>query len=153
MMTAGIVSSVLFALLAPAQSTLPTQTGPMRNTFVVAAETVIDSASALDIKSDDVHFNAQFQLVKTAKENLKSMADDERERDAASATDDLIFAVAACHLQAKDGAPTDRCQTQIENARTRAMDAIRKHKSNGAWVDGPPAASPIGEASVTAISY
>ena len=86
-------------------------------------------------------FNAQFQLVKSAKENLKSMADDERERDAASAADDLIFAVSACHLQAKDGAPTDRCETQIANARTRAMDAIRKHKSTGAWVDGPPTAS------------
>ena len=142
MMPVAIVSAAFFALLLPPpQSTLPTTLAPLRNTFVVAAETVIDSVSAIDIKGDDVHFNAQMQQVKTAKDNLKSMADDERERDAASAADDLIFAVSACHLQAKDGASTDKCEAQIASARTRAMEALRVHKSNGAWVAGPPVAN------------
>ena len=140
MMPFALVSLANLALLlAPPQSTLPTSTGPLRNTFVVAAETVIDSASGIDIKGDDVHFNAQMQQLKSAKDNLKSMAEDDRERDAAAAMDDLLFAVAACHIQAKDGASTDRCQAQIDSSRIRAMEALRVHKSNGAWVAGPPA--------------
>ena len=134
----ALISAAALALFAAPQSTLPTSTAPLRNTFVVAAETVIDNASAVDIKADDVHFAGQMQQLRSAKDNLKSMADDDRERDAASAADDLIFAVAACHIQAKDGASTDRCQTQIANARTRAMEALRMHKSNGQWVAGPP---------------
>ena len=138
-MIAGTISlTILSMFFQPIQSTLPTQTGPLRNTFVVAAETVIDNASAVDLKAEQPVFDAQMQQLKAAKDNLSRMADDDREREAASAADDLIFSIAACHIQAKDGASTDRCQAQITQATNRAMEALHKHKSNGAWVDGPP---------------
>ena len=138
-MTTGTLLWVALGVMwAPLQSNLPTEIGKLRNTFVVAAETVIDNASAIDIQASDALFNGQMQQVRSAKDNLKHMAEDEREREAASATDDLIFAVSACHIQAKDGAPTDKCQAQIVQSRTRAMEALRKHKSGGQWVDGPP---------------
>lgn len=138
MMSFPILSAAHLILLLSPQSMLPTATGPLRNTFVTAAETVIDNASGIDIKGDDAHFNPQMQQLRAAKDNLKGMAEDDRERDAAVAADDLIFAVAACHIQAKDGASTDRCQAQIDGARTRAMEALRVHKSNGVWAAGPP---------------
>jgi hypothetical protein len=139
-MTTLVLASIALLTLAgqEAPRSLPNSLAPLRNTFVTAAETVIDSASAVDLSGDDAHYAAQMQDLRTAKENLKRMAEDDRERDAASATDDLVFAVQACHLQAKDGAGTDKCQVQVNNARRRAMEALLKHKANGKWVDGPP---------------
>ncbi len=139
MTPAGILTTVLLVLGLQMPQNLPTDTTPLRNTFVTAAETVIDNASAVDLHADNTHFSAQMEQLRSAKANLARMAEDEREREAASAADDLIFAVAACHLQAKDGADTARCQGQVDAARMRAMEALRKHKVNGVWVDGPPA--------------
>ena len=138
MNTGAVLFSTLWLLFQPAQTTLPTQTAPMRNTFVVAAETVIDNAGDVDIKADDTQFNGQMAQVKTSRDNLDKMADDEREHEVVSATGDLIFAVQACHIQAKDGADTTKCQAQIEGARVRAMEALKMHKSGGNWVAGPP---------------
>jgi hypothetical protein len=129
-------------LLAQAMppTTLPVPTpGPMRATFVTAAETVLDDASSVDIKADDDHFNGQFQQLKQANDNLSGMADDEQERSIAAGTKDLVFQISSCHIQAIDGADTSKCQAQVDDARNAAMEALRKHKSGSAWVDGPPA--------------
>ena len=134
----SIVSTALLALaMQDAPRTLPPGMGPLRNTFVVAAETVIDNASAVDLKGDDAHFAAQMNDLKTSKENLLRMAEDDREHDAAEAANDLIFAVASCHIRAKNG-DAGNCVTLVDNARHRAMEALGKHKANGAWVNGPP---------------
>jgi hypothetical protein len=111
----------------------------MRETFIAAAETVIDDASAVDIKLDDAHFAGQFQQLKEVQANLSSMADDDREHTIADTMKDLVFQISSCHIQSKDGAPTDKCIAQITNARTEAMTALNKHKDGNTWVDGPPA--------------
>lgn len=129
---------LLFASSLFLLQTLPTTTGPVRNTFAVAAETVLDNASAVDIAADEAHYNAQFQQLKISKDNLAGMANDDREKDIASEANNLVFLVSACHLQAKDGASTDKCHAQLDRARNRMMEAIAKHKSPGGWVDGPP---------------
>jgi len=134
----AVLFSTLWLLWQPAQSTLPTQTTPVRNTFVVAAETVIDNASSVDIKADETQFAGQMAQVKTSRDNLDRMADDEREHEVVSATGDLIFAVQACHIQAKNNTDTGKCQAQVEQARIRAMEALKMHKSGGNWVAGPP---------------
>jgi hypothetical protein len=113
--------------------------GPARNSFVVAAESAIDTASAIDLKANDAQFTPQMQALKSAQSNLTQMAENDNERNVASAVNDLVFAVTTCHIQAKDGAPTGPCESQISDARTHAMQALNKHKSGDAWQDGPPA--------------
>ena len=132
-----LVSTLLFA--QPLQSTLPTQTGPLRNTFVVAAETVIDDAGKIDLKASDTVSDSLIQQLRTAQSTLVSMAQDDREKDVASISSDMVFAATACHLQATNGADTTNCQAQFARARTRVMEAIHKHKSGDTWQDGPPA--------------
>ena len=136
---AVLLAATLWPALQPAQAGAQTPPAPLRNTFVVAAETVIDDANAVDLKADDTHFDGQMQTLKTARENLNRMASEDREHEIVSSADDMIFAISACHIQAKDGGNTAKCQTQVDNARTRTMEVLDKHKSAGAWVDGPPA--------------
>ena len=138
MTTKLLLTSTLFLLFLPPQ-TLPTTTGPIRNTFAVAVETVIDNATAIDIAADETHFSAQYQQLKISNDNLATLAYDDREKDIASEARNLVFLVSACHLQAKDGASTGKCQSQLTHASNRIMEAIAKHKSSGAWTDGPPA--------------
>ena len=140
MTTKLLLASTLSLMILPFQS-LPTVSGPIRNTFAVAAETVIDNAAAIDVAADETHFNALFQQLTVSKNNLAGMASDDREKDIASEANNLVFLVSACHIQAKDGASTDKCKSQLDHARNRIMEAISKHKSSGAWADGPPATS------------
>lgn len=126
-------------LLAQMGRTLPTQTGPMRNTFVVAAETVVDNASHVDLRANTATSDAQMQQLKASRDTLAGMAEDDREKDAAALINDMVFAISACHLQATNGADTTTCKAQFLRARARVMEAIRKHKNGDAWVDGPPA--------------
>lgn len=137
-MNLGVMFAAGLLMFMP-QTNLPTQTMSLRNTFVVATETVIDNANAVDVNADDVRFDAQMQELKTSKENLARMASDDRERDVVATTNDLLFIISACHLQYKNGAKTGECAGQIGRARDHVMSAINKHKSGGAWVDGPPA--------------
>ena len=130
-------SAILILLLAP--QTLPTSTAPLRNTFVVAAETVIDDASAVDLKAELVVSDAQMRQVDAAKTTLNRMVEDDREKTAAAAVNDMVFQLSACRLQATNGANTDACSAQFERTRKRAMEAIDKHKSGGTWADGAPA--------------
>jgi hypothetical protein len=138
MNTRILIASTLWLLFQPTQSTFPTVSGPLRNTFAVATETVIDNASAVDVKADEIRFNAQFQQLKVSKDNLTGMASDEREKDIAARANDMLFQISACHIQAKDGASTAQCQSQIAKAQGSIMEAISKHKSGKDWMDGPP---------------
>jgi hypothetical protein len=133
-----LLTSTLWLLFQAAPPTLPTVTGPIRNTFAVAVETVIDNASAVDVKADEIRFNAQFQQLKASKDNLAGMAYDDREKDIAARANDMLFQISACHIQAKDGASTTQCESQIAHAQSSMMEAIGKHKTGRAWTDGPP---------------
>jgi hypothetical protein len=117
----------------------PVPPAPLRETFITAAETVIDDAMAVDVKADNDHFNGQMQQLKEAEDNLNKMADEDREHEIADQMKDLVFQISSCHIQAIDGTDTTKCQAQIGNARDRAMDSLGKRKSHGAWVDGGPA--------------
>jgi hypothetical protein len=137
MLTLAFAAFLAFAQDAP--RTLPNYNVPMRNTFVTAAETVIDNANAVDIHGDDTRFNAQMAQLKASRETLKGMTEDDREKDVASATDDLIFAISSCRIPAKNGAETTACEAKMKSASLRAMEALGKHKSaDGKWQDGPP---------------
>lgn len=138
-MNLGVLLASTLWLLSPAAQYPPSQNTPLSNTFITAAESVIDDANAVEVKADDDHFTGQLQTVKSAKDNLNGMASGEREHDIVSSMNDLIFAISACHIQAKDGADTAKCQGQINNARHRAMDLLNKHKDGDSWADGPPA--------------
>ncbi len=138
MITKLVCAFAVGVLLSPGQSNSPVPSGPVRNTFVVATETVIDSASAVDIKAEDARFNAQMLQLKQARETLAGMVNDDREREIASAANELVFMVSACHIQAKGGASTSGCEAQFARAKARMMESIGKHKDGAAWVDGLP---------------
>ncbi len=130
-----LLASSLFFLQSPTQP----HKVPLRNTFVVAAESVIDDADSLDIKAPDAQFDAQMQQLKTAQANLDHMVAEDGERDVVDAIKNLVFAISACHIQTKSGVSTASCESIMSRARTGAMQAIDKHKSAGTWLDGPPA--------------
>jgi hypothetical protein len=130
-----LLASSLFFLQSPTQP----HKVPLRNTFIVAAESVIDDADSLEIKAPDAQFDAQMQQLKAAQANLDHMVAEDGERDVVDATKNLVFAISACHIQTKSGAGTASCESIVSRARTGAMQAIDKHKSAGTWLDGPPA--------------
>jgi hypothetical protein len=138
-MNFGALLTAALWLLSPLPQSTPRDSTPPRNSFVVAAESTIDAASAVKLNGDDAQFGSRIQALKTAQANLTGMAEDDNERDIASDINDLVFAISACHIQAKGGASTTPCESQISDARTRAMQAMNKHKTGGAWVDGSPA--------------
>jgi len=133
-----LVASALL-LVQMGTSAPPGPSGPLSNTFITAAETVIDNSATIDLKADDIPFDAQMQQLKTSRDTLSTMAVDSRQKDIAEDGKHLVFLVSACHIQAKNGAPTEKCEAQLANARKRIMESIGKHKSGNAWVDGPPA--------------
>lgn len=119
------------------QSAAPNQL-PLRNTFLVAAETVIDISSTVDIKAADPLFTAQLQQLNVAKETLAALVNDDREKDIVADANNLVFLISACHIQSKDGAPTDKCESQLTRARSRMMDSLNMHKRGPNWLPGPP---------------
>jgi hypothetical protein len=137
-MNLGALLTTALWLFSPIPQSAPRDSTPPRNSFVVAAESAVDNATAVDLKGDDAQFGPQIQALKSSQANLTRMAEDDTEREIASDVNDLVFAVSACHIQAKGGAPTARCESQISDARTRAMQALNKHKSGSVWQDGPP---------------
>jgi hypothetical protein len=131
-----VLASILFYLpQLPVQNHHPA----LRNTFVVAAETVVDDADHTDIKAPDAQFDPQMRQLKASQANLDKMVAEEGEREVVDETANLIYAIAACHIQAKTAPDTTKCELTISHARTSAMEALHKHKSSGSWVDGPPA--------------
>jgi len=134
-LTQLLASTLLF--LAP-QYPMPTHNPTLRNTFVIAAETVIDDADATAIKAPDAQFDPQMQQLKAAQANLKQMVAEQGEQEVVDETSNLIYAVAACHIQAKTAPDTSKCELTIAHARTSAMEALHKHKASGSWVDGDP---------------
>jgi hypothetical protein len=143
-------SLLLPALLAPAlwlsapagpqsgpQSGPPSHI-PLSNTFISAAQVVLDDASAVEIKGPDDRFDGEMKTLRTAEDNLHAMAYEPREHSVVDAANQLIFAIAACHIQAKDNTPTDKCEAQVDRARNRAMTTLGRHKTGATWTDGPP---------------
>lgn len=137
-MTLSLLLPAAFLLFAPQPQTLPTETGPLRNTFVVATETVVDDAAAIDITADDASYDPLFAQLQAVRTNLDTLAEGDREHDIAASAKNLVFLISACHLQAKNGVAPDKCLTQLATARTRIMQQLNHHKSDGAWVEGPP---------------
>jgi hypothetical protein len=141
MTIAPLLSTVLW-ILAPAPQTVPSN-APPSNTFITAAESVIDNAAAVDVHAADETYDAQLQQLKTAQDNLNRMASTDRDRDITTAVSDLVFAISTCHIQLKNAAPDsvspNPCESRITAARTSAMQSINQHKENGSWVAGPPA--------------
>lgn len=140
-MKAGVLVAGMFVLAAPAQQGPPgiTPPVPLRQTFISAAQVVIDDARGVDIKADNDRFAGMMQTVKEASDNLTAMASDDRESEIASEMKDIIFQISSCHIQSIDGTATDKCEAQIKAAENRAMEVLNRHKENGAWADGPPA--------------
>jgi len=130
---------LLASILLLAQSPTQPHKIPLRNTFVVAAESVIDDADRTNVKADDTHFDPQMQQLKSAQSNLDHMVAEDGEREVVDATSNLVFAISACHIQSKSGASTAQCEAIVSRARIGAMQAIDKHKSAETWLDGPPA--------------
>ena len=140
MKSAALVAMVFVAAAAAQQA--PPGYGPhapLRQTFVTAAQVVIDDAQGVDIKADNDHFNGQMQTLKQASDNLTAMADEDREKDIAAAMKDVIFQISSCHIQSIDGTPTDKCEAQVKRSEGRAMELLNRHKEGAGWVDGPPA--------------
>jgi hypothetical protein len=137
---AGALVAAAFVLSASAQQGPPgiSPAVPLSQTFISAAQVVIDDAQAIDIHADNGHFAGPMQTLRQASDNLAAMASDDHEKDIASETKDMIFQISSCHIQAIDGTPTDQCEAQIKTAEKRAMEVINRHKENGAWTEGAP---------------
>jgi hypothetical protein len=142
-MNAGalLVSALLAIAAAPAQQGPPAVNPepPLSQTFISAAQVVIDDAAAVDVKADNDHIAGPMQQLKSASGNLTNMASSQREKDVAASMNDIVFQISSCHIQSIDGTSTDRCEAQIRTAEREAMSTIDRHKDNGAWVEGPPA--------------
>ncbi|HZQ43869.1 MAG TPA: hypothetical protein VFA99_11490 [Acidobacteriaceae bacterium] len=141
-MNAGaLVAAAVLVLAAPAQQGPPplSPPPPPRETFVSAAEVVLDNAAAIDVKADNDHFNGAMQQLRQSNDNLNSMAADEGEKNIAETMKDIIFQISSCHIQAIDGTPTDKCEAQIKTAERQAMTTLKRHKEGSSWVEGPPA--------------
>lgn len=142
-MRAGVVVvASLCVITAGAQQGPPglTPPTPLRQTFVSAAQVVLDDAQAVNIKADNDHFAGQMQQLKQVSDNLTAMASEDREKDVAAQMKDILFQISSCHIQAIDGTPTDKCEAQVRSAENRAMEILNRHKDGSNWVDGPPGA-------------
>jgi hypothetical protein len=141
MNTAAFLTATLFLLAAPPQYGPPSANPvpPPRQTFVAAAQVVLDNAAAVDVKADRDHFNGSMQQLKQSNENLTAMAADEGEKSIAASMKDIIFQISSCHIQAIDNTPTDKCEAQIKTAEKQAMTTLNRHKDGSSWVEGPPA--------------
>lgn len=113
-------------------------TTQIRNTFVVATETVIDNANAVDLRASDDAYEAQIKQLRLSKATLSRMAEGEREHEIADDAEHLIFLISACRIQEKSGSNADKCSAQLRAAEDRLMVAIGRHKTDGAWVEGLP---------------
>jgi hypothetical protein len=140
-MNAGaLFVSALLAIAAPQQGPpAANPEPPLSQTFISAAQVVIDDAIAVDVKADNDHIAGSMQQLKSASDNLVNMASDDHEKEIAASMKDMIFQISSCHIQSIDGTPTDKCQAQIQTAEKQAMTALNRHKENGAWAEGPPA--------------
>jgi phosphoglycerate-specific signal transduction histidine kinase len=138
---AALVTAMLFLLAAPAQQGPPpvSKIPPPRQTFIAAAQVVLDNADAVDLKAGNDHFPAQMQQLKQSSDNLSNMAADEGEQNIAVSMKDIIFQISSCHIQATDGTGIDKCQAQIKSAEKQAMTVLNRHKEGSSWVEGPPA--------------
>ena len=138
---AALVTATLFVLAAPAQQGPPpvSKIPPPRQTFIAAAQVVLDNADAVDLKAGNDHFATQMQQLRQSNDNLTNMAADEGETNIAATMKDIIFQISSCHIQAIDGTSIDKCQAQIKAAEKQAMTVLNRHKDNGSWVEGPPA--------------
>ena len=141
MNTGTLFAAALLLLAAPAQQGRPSVNPipPPRQTFVAAAQVVLDNAAAVNIKADRDHFDGPMQQLKQSNENLNAMAADEGEKNIAATMKDIIFQISSCHIQAIDGTPTDKCEAQIKTAEKQAMASINRHKDGSSWAEGPPA--------------
>ena len=141
MNSAALITAALFILAAPQQFGPPSANPvpPPRQTFISAAQVVLDNAAAVDVKADRDHFNASLQQLKQSNDNLATMAADEGEKNIATSMKDIIFQISSCHIQAIDDTPTDKCEAQIKTAEKQAMTTLNRHKDGSSWVEGPPA--------------
>ena len=137
----ALVTATLLLFAAPAQYGPPpiSKIPPPRQTFVAAAQVVLDNATAVDLKGDRDKFTTQMQQLKQSSDNLNTMAADDGEKNIATSMKDILFQISSCHIQAIDGTSTDKCEAQIKTAEKQAMTALNRHKDNGSWVEGPPA--------------
>ncbi len=141
-MNSGAVAAAALLVLAALAHQGPPPLSPVpppRETFISAAEVVLDNAAAIDVKADNDHFNGAMQQLRQSNENLKAMAADEGEESIATTMKDIIFQISSCHIQAIDGTPTDRCEAQIKSAERQAMTTLKRHKEGSSWAEGPPA--------------
>jgi len=141
MNSAALVTATLFLLAAPAQQGPPplSKVPPPRQTFVAAAQVVLDNADAVDLKASNDNFAGQMKQLKQSSDNLAGMAADEGETNIATSMKDIIFQISSCHIQAIDGTSIDKCQAQIKAAEKQAMAVLKRHKEGNSWVEGPPA--------------
>jgi hypothetical protein len=141
MNSGALVAAALLVIAAPAAQGPPSANPvpPPRQTFVSAAQVVLDNAAAVDVKSDNDHFDGAMQQLKQSNENLNAMAADDGEKNIAATMKDIIFQISSCHIQSIDGTPTDKCEAQIKSAEKQAMVTLNRHKEGSSWVEGPPA--------------
>jgi hypothetical protein len=121
------------------QQAPPQQTGPLRTTFVTAAETVIDAVLATDPAASDRKFTAELAILNQLQQTLKGMTFDEREDDIASESANITFALTSCHLQVRSDInrlPT--CKVQVDQSIQAVLLLLDVHKSGSAWSAGPP---------------
>lgn len=139
-MKAGALVACVFVLSASAQQAPPgiTPPVPLSQSFISAAQVVIDDAQSIDIHVDNDHFAGPIQTLRQASDNLLAMAQNDHETDIAYEMKNMIFQISSCHIQAIDGTSTTKCEAQVKAAEDRAMEVISRHKENGLWVEGEP---------------
>jgi len=134
-----LLPAVFFLFSAPAQIGAPVPHSPLRNTFLVSAETVIDYANAVNVEAAPNQFDPEMLQLKQSQATLKNMAAEEGEQEIIAESDNIIFAISACHIQARAGSKTDTCKAQVAASIANVMRLLNHHKSGDSWVNGPPA--------------
>jgi hypothetical protein len=131
------LATLLLAATLLQQAGPPSRT-PLRNTFVVATESVLDQAASLDLNADAAIFDPGMATLKTAEQNLQALIADDQEQAVADQLKSMMFTLSSCRIQAIDGADISKCLLQLGNRRTTILRSIHKHKESGVWTDGDP---------------
>jgi len=134
-----LLTASLFLFHGPAQIGAPIPHAPLRNTFLVSAETVIDNARAINVEAPADQFDPEMLQLKKSQATLKDMAAEDGEQEIVAESSNMIFSISACHIQARAGAKTDTCKAQVARSINNVMRLLNHHKSNDTWLEGPPA--------------
>lgn len=112
---------------------------PVSKEFLLAAETVVDDADAVDETASNSIYSSQMQEARSAYGALGRLATTDVERQIVAESGQLLFVTDTCHIEAQNlSSHFSQCLADGMSHRTTIMVLLSRHKIKGSWLDGPP---------------